>query len=133
MRSLNLTDDAAYTYGGDENLDQVLKQYRGEIVRHMNYELAGEVNEAASDVYGGVTNNAIIGGYGHRKEPNEKGSDYQYWYSGRKPTNNQTSELWAEFFAAKMTHDENALVSIKEHFPNAYDAMEKMAQEMAAN
>lgn len=133
MRSLNLTDDAAYTYGGDENLDQVLKQYRGEIVRHMNSELAGEENEAASDVYGGITNNAIIGSYGHRKELNEKGSDYQYWYSGRKPTNNQTSELWAEFFAAKMTHDEDALVSIKEHFPNAYDAMEKMAQEMAAN
>ena len=133
MRSLNLTDDATYAYGGDDDLSKVLKQYRKEIVSHMRKELAGEENEAASDVYGGITNNAIIGDYGHRKELNENGSDYNYWYSGGKPTNKQTSELWAEFFAAKMTHDEDALVSIKEHFPNAYDAMEKMAQEMAAN
>lgn len=133
MRSLNLTDDATYAYGGDDDLNKVLKQYRKEIVSHMRKELAGEENEAASDVYGGITNNAIIGDYGHRKELNENGSDYNYWYSGGKPTNKQTSELWAEFFAAKMTHDVDALVSIKEHFPNAYDAMEKMAQEMAAN
>lgn len=133
MRSLNLTDDAAYAYGGDEDLDKVLKQYRREIVSHMSFELAGEENEAASDVYGGITNNAIIGSYGHTKEPNEKGWHFTYWYLFGKPTNNQTSELWAEFFAAKMTHDEDALVSIKEHFPNAYDAMEKMAQEMATN
>lgn len=133
MRSLNLTDDAAYAYGGDEDLDKVLKQYREEIVSHMRKELAGEENAAASDVYGGITNNAIIGNFGHRKELNENGSDYNYWYSGGKPTNKQTCELWAEFFAAKMTHDEASLASIKEHFPNAYDAMEKMAQEMAAN
>ena len=133
MRSLKLTDDATYSYGGDDDLNKVLKQYRREIVSHMRKELAGEENEAASDVYGGITNNAIIGDYGHRKELNENGSDYNYWYSGGKPTNKQTSELWAEFFAANMTHDVDALVSIKEHFPNAYDAMEKMAQEMAAN
>lgn len=133
MRSLNLTDDAAFTYGGDEDLDKVLKQHREEIVSHMREELAGEDNEAASDVYGGITNNAIHGDYGHKKSPYVNGSDYHFWYSGGKPTNKQTSELWAEFFAAKMTHDEDALVSIKEHFPNAYDAMENMAQEMAAN
>ena len=133
MRSLNLTDDATYAYGGDDDLNKVLKQYRKEIVSHMREELAGEENEAASDVYGGITNNAIHGDYGHKKNPYVNGSDYHYWYSGGKPTNKQTSELWAEFFAAKMTHDEDALVSIKEHFPNAYDAMEKMAQEMAAN
>lgn len=133
MRSLNLTDDATYAYGGDDDLNKVLKQYRKEIVSHMRYELAGEDNEAASDVYGGITNNAIHGDYGHKKREYVNGSNYNYWYSGGKPTNKQTSELWAEFFAAKMTHDEDALVSIKEHFPNAYDAMEKMAQEMAAN
>lgn len=133
MRSLNLTDDATYEYGGDDDLSKVLKQYRKEIITHMRNDLAGEENEAASDVYGGVTNNAIIGDYGHRKNSSQNGTDYTYWYYNGQATNKQTSELWAEFFAAKMTHDEAALASIKEHFPNAYEAMEAMARDMVAS
>ena len=87
-----------------------------------NIDLAGQENEAASDVYGGVTNNALLGTYGHR--------DKNYWYILGISTNSQTSELWAEFFAAQMTQDEVALESIKKHFPNAYDAMEAMARDM---
>ena len=43
----------------------------------------------------------------------------------------QESELWAEFFAAKMTQDEAALKSIKSHFPQAYKAMEAIGVEKA--
>ena len=42
----------------------------------------------------------------------------------------QVAELWADFFAAQMTHDEAALSLIKQHFPTAYAAMEQMALEM---
>ena len=132
LRSLNLTDDASYQYGGsDKGLSKVLQNYRKEIVAHMNSDLDGDVNECPSDVYGGVTNNAIIGDWGHRKDATDK--NYTYWYNGSKPTGHQESELWAEFFAAKMTRDEAALKSIKSHFPQAYKAMEAMAQEMLNN
>ena len=124
MRSMNLTSDAKFKYEGDtSNLDPALIGYRNNIVYSMNnIDLAGQENEAASDVYGGVTNNALLGTYGHR--------DKNYWYILGISTNSQTSELWAEFFAAQMTHDEVALASIKEHFPNAYVAMEAMARDM---
>lgn len=129
MRSLNLTDDATYGYEGNETgLDKKLQAYRNEIVDYMSEDLRGEVNEAASDVYGGVTNNAIVGSYGHRSDSND--STYTYWYTNGNPTGAQESELWAEFFAAKMTNDQKALESIREHFPNAYKAMEAMAIEM---
>ena len=132
MRSLNLTDDATYEYGGQEIGDKTLDQYRQDIIRHMNFtDLRGPENEAASDVYGGITNNALLGSYGHFKKPAQDGSEYTYWYSqDGQATNKQTSELWAEFFAAQMTQDEVALESIKKHFPNAYDAMEAMARDM---
>ena len=124
MRSMNLTSDATFKYEGDtSDLDPALIGYRNNIVYRLNnLDLAGQENEAASDVFGGVTNNAIIGGWGHYDET--------YWYKNGKTTNNQPVELWAEFYAAQMTHDEVSLKSIEDHFPNAYKAMEAMARDM---
>lgn len=132
LRSLNLTDDAGFSYKGDAGaLDKKLSGYRDKIIRYMNHDLAGETNEAASDVYGGVTNNALIGNYGHRPDSNTTPEQFNYWYQSGSATGLQEMELWAEFYSAQMTHDEAALASIRRHFPNAYEAMEKMANEMA--
>lgn len=132
MKSLNLSDDSSFRYGGErDSLPAALQSYRDTLVGEMYTDLKGPLNEAASDVFGGVTNNAIIGDYGHCKDPNDK--KYNYWYNGTKPTGSQESELWAEFFAAKMTNDETALESIKKHFPTAYKAMEEMAWKMVNN
>ena len=136
LKSLNLTDDASFEYGGEELSDKTLNKAREKIIRYMkgDDELGGPVNEAASDVYGGVTNNAVVGGYGHRPGKNETEEEFDYWYSSDgKTTHMQESELWAEFFAAQMTHDTEALKSIERHFPRAYKAMEAMAREMAAD
>ena len=131
LRSLNLTDDASFSYGGSSGgLDHVLEVYRDRLIMLMKKDLGGDVNEAASDVYGGVTNNAITGSWGHYMEKGE--TVYTYWYSGKAVTHNQESELWAEFFAAQMTHDETALESIRLHFPQTYAALEAMAAQMAA-
>lgn len=131
MRSLNLTDDATYQYQGNtDGLDPGLTTHRDYIISGMKTDLYGQENEAASDVFGGVTNNALIGQYGHRKDSSQDGSEYTYWYQNGKATNYQAMELWAEFYAAQMTHDEVALASIKEHFPNAYPALEAMARDM---
>lgn len=146
LRNLNLSDGSSFNYGGNKPADPTLQRYQEELQYIMAEDLYGDVNESASDVYGGVTNNAIIGSYGHRKDKNDK--DYTYWYetdpfsviggpvipvrNGRKvSTGAQESELWAEFFAAKMNRDVEALESIRSHFPQAYEAMEHMAEEMA--
>ena len=133
LRSLNLTNDSSYSYGGStEGLDAVMQHYRTHLINMMRQDLNGNVNEAPSDVYGGVTNNAIYGGWGHFPSQNSNPDDYHYWYDSRGTAQgSQERELWAEFFAAKMTHDEEALQTIRKHFPRAYDAMEEMAKQMA--
>lgn len=133
LRSLNLTNDSSYSYGGSsKGLDAVMLHYRTRLIDVMRQDLKGNVNEAPSDVYGGVTNNAIYGGWGHFPSQNTNPDDYRYWYDSRGiAQGSQERELWAEFFAAKMTHDEEALQTIRKHFPNAYDAMEEMAKQMA--
>ncbi len=133
LRSLNLTDDASFAYEGTALTDPTLSSARSRLVSLMHNspdELYGEVNEAASDVYGGVTNNALVGSWGHRRD--KPGVSYNYWYyDDGTATHMQESELWAEFYAAQMTHDTAALDSIRRHFPKAYEAMEEMARQMA--
>ena len=95
--------------------------------------MGGAVNEACSDVYGGVTNNIIIGGYGHYpdKSKNETDETYRYWYNEQgEATYAQSRELWAEFYSYKVTGNRDALISFKEHFPNAYEFLEEMAASM---
>ena len=134
LRSLNLTDDASYSYeGSDDGMDRVMRRYRKRLIDTMDKDLRGDVNECASDVYGGVTNNAISGSWGHYPDRGEDPDAFSYWYSSSgTPSRKQESELWAEFYAAQMTRDEADLASIRKHFPNAYKAMEEMARQMAA-
>lgn len=134
LRSLNLSDDASFDYqGSTAELDGVLKRYRDKLIGIMKQDLGGDVNEAASDVFGGVTNDALTGKWGHYPKPGTNPDDYSYWYRDGKATGAQESELWAEFFAAQMTQDQAALESIRAHFPNAYKALEAMAAEMASS
>ena len=132
MNSLNLGNGATYQYSGTSIADQRLNDIREDIIEHMAADLSGDSNATASDIYGGVTNNAIRGNYGHFKDESEAGSDYTYWYyKSGTATGQRTTELWAEFFAAQMTRDSKDLKSIEDHFPNAYKAMKDMAEEMA--
>ena len=127
LRSLNLDNGVSFAPKGDTSelrFNNYLGRIRSDIVSHMQTDLSGRENHPASDVYGGVTNNAIYANYGHS-------AGNGYWYDGTTPTGAQERELWAEFFAAKMTHDEAQLASIRKHFPTAYEAMEEMAKQMA--
>ena len=129
LASLNLTEKTNPPYGGSTaGLSAQLADYHEQIADYMAANLQKESDSSASDIYGGVTNNAIVGTRGH------KGEDQRYyWYNTKgNSTNRQTSELWAEFFGAQMTHDEESLASIKEHFPTAYPMLEEMARQMAA-
>lgn len=153
LRSMNLTDDADFSWRA-RNVgldDKYLNNIRTEVIEHYyDNVLVGVDNNVICDAYGGMTNevffelptqaekDAGISHYGHAY-------DSGYWYKdptsirqtffGGKltpsyETGAQAAELWADFFAAQMTHDEAALSLIKQHFPTAYTAMEQMALEM---
>ncbi len=109
-------------------LEDVQKYYNGYTSKwtgqNVNGVLDGYDNEAASDVYGGMTNNFIYGYYTH---PEGDG----YWYDENgQATNYQALELWAEYYSACATGDEAALRSIEERFPEAKQFLDEMARSM---
>lgn len=95
-------------------LRQIQSQYKN--------DMAGALNEAASDVYGGVTSNIISGSYGHW--------DDSYWYQNGNPTNAQCMELWAEYYSYCMTGNETSMASLREYFPQASAYLDEMAASM---
>lgn len=96
----------------------------GDIQKYYYHHLYGAVNEAPSDVYGGITNNIIVGQYGHSSE--------NYWYgTNGKPTGAQCRELWAEYYSYCMTGNTVAMERIRTQFPQASQFLDEMAASMA--
>lgn len=122
----------AFHYGHSrEELSVQEKAVYDAVINYYRKDLIGEVNEAASDVYGGVTNLAISGGYGHYPETGETIEDYTYWYDKNgNATGAQSRELWAEYFSYCMTGDEEALESLRRHFPAASKVLDEIADRM---
>lgn len=121
-----------FEYGNEDTsgLTPIELEARNKVIDYYHNDLRGEVNEAASDVYGGVTNNQISGSYGHRPSDGDY-SDYTYWYdSDGNATYAQSRELWAEYFSYCMTGNEAALDSLREHFPSACQVLDSMAEQM---
>ncbi len=121
-------------YGGDtKGLNSTEIGYRNLIITdYKNVKLKGPVNEAASDVYGGVTNNTIAGSYTHSPSNGQSINDYHYWYDQNgDETYAQRSELWAEYFSYQMTGNTAAIKSMETYFPEAVKMMDTMTQDMA--
>ena len=98
-------------------LENVLKAYKKDIT--------GMEKEAYSDIYGGATDNAIVGNYSHTQK--------NYWYDeDGNATGAQAVELWAEYYSYCMTDNEEALENLREHFPNAAKFLDEMAESMAS-
>ena len=77
-----------------------------------------------SDVYGGITNNVIVGDRGHWKDA--------YWYdsvTGEK-TGNQEAEMWAHYISFQMTGDIEALDAMQQYFPDAMLQYDEMVDDM---
>lgn len=105
-------------------LSEKEKQLLQYIQAYYKKDMHGAQNESCSDVYGGVTNNIISGEYGHWSD--------SYWYDRKgNPTGSQAKELWAEYYSYCMTGNEEALENLREHFPNAAEFLDEMAESMA--
>lgn len=137
-----------FRYGVEEpSLTDAEKLVRDQVVAYYDTDLAGAVNEAACDVYGGVTNLEIgrNRGFGHRpskrdengniltdEEYQEAIDNYTYWYNSKgEETFAQSRELVAEYFSYHMTGNTAALSSLRDHFPQAVQVLDQMFVEMA--
>lgn len=86
-------------------------------------DMGGAVNEACSDIYGGVTSNIIVGSYGHWSD--------SYWYnSNGSATGSQSKELFAEYYSYCMTGNEESMASFEAHFPEAKKYLDEMVRTM---
>ena len=105
------------------------------VAQFMYDELSQIPNSNASmvsDVYGGITNNKILGGMGHPvQKTNPDGTVTSYWYDENgQTTYNQLTEGWAEYFSAKVTADELNIELNARYFPEAACRLEDLANEL---
>ena len=83
-----------------------------------------------SDIYGGVTNNKIIGNMGHpARKLGPDGTVFYYWYDeDGDSTDNQVNEAWAEYFSAIITGDEYNIENNELYFPTAANEMKELEE-----
>lgn len=92
-----------------------------------------------SDVYGGITNNVIVGERGHwgKDDDDDDGDgnteEYTYWYSltdPTEPTGKQEREMWAHYFSYGMVGHEDAVNDMHTYLQNTMDRYDQMANDM---
>lgn len=83
-----------------------------------------------SDVYGGITNNIVMGDRGHF--PKNNGEPFEYWYyaeTGEK-TGAQEKEMWAHYFSFEICGDTEAIDMMEEYLPETMQQYDRMVQDM---
>lgn len=108
----------------EDSLDSHLKSvYRQIHSRYTNLFFYGADEAAASDAYGGVTNNRTTGNFGHNKDG--------YWYNDDgSSTQKIAKELFAEYFAMSMTKDKD-MAKTYNYLPKSYEFLNKTFQDKA--
>lgn len=110
---------AAFKSGNTSRLsNDDLNLYNVVINQHNRTTGKSAQYEAVSDVYGGVSHNALRTNYGH---------DTDYWNN----KNNAGMELWAEFYSYNMARDTENLAYLKEYFPESAKVLEGYAHALA--
>ena len=112
-------------YSNMPELDDKLKYFRDKTVEDINKRLknGGPPYNAISDVYGGMTNNVLLGEIGHEKD---------YWYDRNgNDFNCQPSELWAEYYSCCIRNSPGK-GAIRDYFPKSTKIMDQMALDMLA-
>lgn len=85
-----------------------------------------------SDVYGGVTNNLIVGDRAHWSKDSQ--GRYTYWYipdtNPPETTHNQEVEMWAHYFSFTMTGNTEAINSMNAYLPGTMKQYDQMLKDM---
>ncbi|MDR1214574.1 MAG: hypothetical protein LBK54_10925 [Propionibacteriaceae bacterium] len=87
--------------------------------------------EVASDIYNGVTGNALGGGYGHWDSNDDGVNDDHYWYgsSGDDWQDSQQKEFFAGYFGQQITQDPGLSIT-QNLFPSSSALVDQMALDM---
>jgi len=93
--------------------------------------LKDAVNNCPSDIYGGATNNIIVGDYGH-KDIDANGTTYWFKADGslRRDPN---KECFAEWYSHKILQNDSNLTSIETYLPESEQFMNKIISELGEN
>ena len=112
-----------------------LCEARQALLEHYRAALAGPVHEAASDLFGGMTNNVVRGaGYYHNTAVAPL-YFWQRWYWFLPlgvETGAQSRELFAEYFSYCMTRNAPAQQSVRQNLPRSFALLGALLEEMAA-
>ncbi len=81
-------------------------------------------NGSVSDISGGLTNNTIVGAYGHTGK--------NYWYDDNgTPSYNQGKEFFAEYMSYAMTGQIDKMNELRKIFPNACKLLDERLSSAA--
>lgn len=104
---------------------------QNDLRREYRKSLSGADNECPSDIYGAVTNNTVIGSWGHT---NIEADNSTYWVNADGTTKRDPNkECFAEYYGRVMTQGETSekgLNSIETYLPESKEYLEDMFANM---
>ncbi|MCT1578282.1 T7SS effector LXG polymorphic toxin [Oceanobacillus kimchii] len=124
----NITEEFIYEGPSSVSLTAEEETLYGEVQTQISRELQADEHNNASDVYGGVTVNEIVGRWGHH--------DNSYWIdeNSEERINEPNKEGFASYYAAYMLEDsefkDQQLNSVGEFLPNSKEHMDEMLNNM---
>ena len=109
----------AFKAGNSSGLNKNdLEMYNAVKNEYFRANRGGAEFEAVSDIYGAVSNNVLVNGFGHPQD---------YW---KGDETNAGKELWAEYFSYHMAGDEESLYNLLRFFPEASKVLDQYAQSL---
>ncbi|SDZ53181.1 LXG domain of WXG superfamily protein [Evansella caseinilytica] len=120
----NITESFIYTGPEDNELTSTETDLYNIIQTKLSQDLHPDEHHNASDVYGGVTLNEIVGKWGHHKE--------SYWIdldTGER-TNEPDKEGFASYYGSIMIQDSVQIESVTDYLPNSKKHMNNMFKSM---
>lgn len=98
------------------------------IQQQLSNELKKDVDHNASDIYGGATNNEIVGKWGHRR------SDYWVYVDIGERNREPNMEAFASYYGSLMLEEgefrQEQLVSVDVFLPESREFMDEIFETM---
>lgn len=105
---------------------------KNEVLKYYSNEFKKNENVLALDIYRSMTNGVIDVLDSESDDTQAKiGHEEEYWSNeDGSSNNNQSKELWAEYFASCMTDNKTSLRSIEKYFPESSKVLEEIVTQL---
>lgn len=122
----NITETFIYDGPSDDELTKDEERLYSIIQDNLSDELYSDVHHNASDVYGGVTVNEIIGIWGH----SHRTGDYWIDLETEERINEPNKEGFASYYGSVMIKNDNHIESVDEYLPLSKAHMDEILKQM---